>query len=153
LNGLDPANLEAGEDAYVADIRGKVRGGGRQKVEFEKGENVSTAKIGGKQIAEVTYEQFPDGYYWVTGMYTDDNWQRLGIAKQLIATAIASIGGTLYASNQGQVAHEDQDDEDTRWLTGDGAALINAAIAAHMNVQYRNPFEEPADDGDGISVD
>lgn len=140
LNQLDPDALELGEQAYVDDIRQKARVAGRTHVEIDADDDSATATLGGRQLAEITYEQFDDGKYWIIGMDTEPDWRRLGIATNLLTEATDALGGILYVSNQGQNAHEDRDPNDTRWLTGEGAAFINAAIHAGLRVQYANPF-------------
>lgn len=139
LDALDPNTFEAHDLGYIQQIKRLARNCGRSRIVYASGDNESTATLNGEKISEVEYEEENDKY-WISGLDTKERWRRLGIATKLINEAAKHLGGTLYASTRSKQEHEDIDDQDTRWLTADGSALVNAVIASGSKVEYADPF-------------
>lgn len=92
-----------------------------------------------------------DGNMWLMYVITPAQFQRRGYAAMLMRAAVAEHGA-IYVSQAGQQEHEQRDDDDTRWLTDDGAAFVNRCVAKGILQQQWlvNPFwqEEDFDDYD-----
>ena len=104
-------------------------------------ENTFEASLtGGNVISHVECEEFEDGEYWLVDAETQPEYQRRGLARQLVENAV-NYYEIVFASLATQQEHEDYDDNDTRYLTEEGAALVNSCINHGINIVYRNPFD------------
>lgn len=158
LNALDPAALAQGEDVHIATIKQKLKTAVDSKLVIEWSGNDVSAKMGDKTVATFEFVDYDDdGKMWITAMNTKDDaatgqtWRHLGIGLSLLQAAVTHFGA-VYASKGSKHEHDPDDDgDDTRWLTADGAGLINAAVAKNIidAAWYYNPIAQAAaDDGD-----
>lgn len=73
-----------------------------------------------------------DGSYWINNVGVRDSAQRCGIGTKMYRAAHAKLNEPIYASRGHK--NEDTDDDDTRHLSVEGAALVNSLIRnGHMN--------------------
>lgn len=106
------------------------------------GNTFEASLTGGNVISHVEFEDFGDDEYeeyWLVDASTRQEYQRRGFARQLVANAV-NYYGVVFASLATQQEHEDYDDSDTRYLTHEGAALVNSCIRHGINIVYRHPF-------------
>lgn len=81
-----------------------------------------------QQVGHIEIEDYDDdGRMWLFYVETDANFRRRGIATALMRAAV-QYHGAIYVSQAGQGDHEQRDQNDTRWLTQDGAALVNSCV-------------------------
>jgi hypothetical protein len=105
--------------------------------------------------AAVAHAEFADydedGRYWLMFVETDEQYRRQKIGVTLLQAGVERYGA-IYASSATQQMHEDSDENDTRYLTEEGAALVTAAIAKGIMRPewWVNPFfgEDEDDDND-----
>ena len=136
LNNLDPANFIPGEPAYIGIIKQKVKTAVQAQLAIAWVGDTVTATMGGTKVGEIDFVDYDgDGKMWVFSMETKSEattgqtWRHLGIGLKLLQEGVNKYG-QIYASKGGQREHDPDDDgDDTRWLTRDGAGLINAAVA------------------------
>lgn len=106
------------------------------------------------QIGELELYEDEDDRNWVNSVEVDNQWQRRGYGRLLIQEAIDRYGKIYFSTQTKQEAVED---DDTRHLSVEGAALANSCVRRGMNVELCHPrdFEEPSggDYGDGMDDD
>lgn len=104
------------------------------------------------RIGELDLYEDDNGRYWVNNVEVNDQWQRRGYGRLLIREAADHYGATIYFSKQ--TNQEARDNDDTRHLSTEGAALANSCVSHGLNAELRHPreFEEPSDD-DGNESD
>jgi|GEM_PF-5329348 len=92
------------------------------------GDTVSACLANGTEVATFEFMDYDDdGTYWVWHLDTQAAFQNQGIGLFLMREAVNHYGQVL-ASRAGKDQHEMRDDEDIRYLSTEGAALVNAAI-------------------------
>lgn len=106
-------------------------------------------KVGECEFVEDDDED--DGRYWIHWIETNVQHRRRGVGVALIQAGVNKYGA-VYASRASKQAHEQRDPDDTRWLTDEGAALVNACIKKGIMKQQWlvDPFfrAEPDSDDD-----
>jgi predicted GNAT family acetyltransferase len=90
----------------------------------------------GVKVGELTLHEDDKGKQWIAGVEVAAKLQRQGIGKKLVAFAIEDIGATLYASNKPK---SDDDPNDTRHLSTEGAKLVNSCIRDGLKIEYADP--------------
>ncbi|HEX5407262.1 MAG TPA: hypothetical protein VFX16_33730 [Pseudonocardiaceae bacterium] len=100
------------------------------------------------QIGELDLYEDEDDRNWVNNIEIDAQWQRRTLGRQLIQAAVNRYG-TIYFSRQ--ASYEAVEDDDTRHLSTEGAALAASCIRQGLNVQlvHPNDFQEQSDDDMG----
>lgn len=91
---------------------------------IEQGDTDWFGFVGDEQVASFDYWQDDEGLVWLVGAEVKAAWQRQGIGRRMIAAAV-DYYDEVYASRTGK--SEDFKSE-TRYLTEEGAALVNACI-------------------------
>lgn len=81
------------------------------------------AQINGQSVSTVEICLDDEGMPWFSGLDTDDAFRRKGLGSLLVAAAVEKWE-KIYISTHPKGVN----DGDTRYLTMDGAALINACI-------------------------
>lgn len=150
LSLLAPANAQ--ETADIQSIQAKVRQAGANQIsDFTYSWTSDTIELRTPENAKIAYAEFEeeDGNYWLAFVDTDKKYQKRGIGKELLRQAVAKYGKIL-ASSATKFAHEQVDEDDTRWLTGEGAALVGSAVRAGIMeaAWYTNPFEQEEENYD-----
>lgn len=79
---------------------------------------------------------------WITGVYVDSGFQRLGIGLSLLRKAVEVEGPVFAALGMRQPANDE--DDDPRFLTREGTALVRSAI--RNNVLYEDWCFDPTAD-------
>jgi GNAT superfamily N-acetyltransferase len=83
--------------------------------------------------------------WWVNNIEVNDEWRRRGYGRMLIGEAISRYGRIHFSTQT-----NDEDADDTRHLSTEGAALANHCVGAGMDVVlcHPNDFEEKSDSED-----
>jgi GNAT superfamily N-acetyltransferase len=100
------------------------------------------------EVAHIELDDYDDnGRTWLMYVTTEQGYRRRGYATMLMRAAVAEYGA-IYVSQAGQQDHENRDDNDTRWLTDDGAALVNSCVVKGILQQawLVNPFWDEEED-------
>jgi hypothetical protein len=122
---------------------------GKHGLEIEQKGNHWVGHIGGEPAATLDIYEDDDGRAWLIGARTEDGFQRLGYGRALVKAAVEAYGEVL-ASCASKAEHEQMGgDWDVRWLSQEGAKLVNACIRdGIMRPEWLvNPFlqKEPDD--------
>jgi GNAT superfamily N-acetyltransferase len=134
LDAILAALPEDSEDTAV--IQQKITAGRTlqaQNVDIEADGSGVTAYANIRQgvrasIGNAEFDEFGDDRLWLTHIDTDAAYQRRGIGLRMLQAAVDEYGA-VWASSASQGEHTAQEEDDTRYLTEEGAALVNAAVA------------------------
>lgn len=145
LNSLNPVTQQDFNE--IATIRRKLAIARylNHDVTLEWAGDIVTARlprIGVGKVGHCDFEEI-DGRFWIVGIETEANYRRRGIGTTLIYAGIAKYGN-VYASSATKQKHEEHDENDTRWLTDEGAALVRTCISRGIMrpEHYLSPFPE-----------
>lgn len=99
-------------------------------------------------VAEFDYYEDDNGRKWINQMYVNNKFQRRGIGSHMIKLAVQEYG-EVYASSGSKMDGSD-DDSDTRYLSNEGASLINSCIKKGIMKKewLLNPYFSYEDDND-----
>ncbi|MED1902528.1 GNAT family N-acetyltransferase [Bacillus thuringiensis] len=104
--------------------------------------------INDTMVAEFDYYEDDNGRKWINQMYVNNKFQRRGIGSHMIKLAVQEYG-EVYASSGSKMDGSD-DDSDTRYLSNEGASLINSCIKKGIMKKewLLNPYFSYEDDDD-----
>jgi GNAT superfamily N-acetyltransferase len=113
------------------------------RIEHVEGTDWWEGFVGEDRVTTFEYVQDEEGRTWLASATTLPAWQRRGIGRLMIAEAVAYYD-EVWAS---RAARSDGPDSDTRYLSQEGAALVESCIRAGIMkpAWLRNPYFDPPD--------
>lgn len=76
---------------------------------------------------------------WVSGMYVDEDFKRMGYATEVIKYALCNFGEILFSN----LPHGNQENYDVRYLTYEGEMFVKGLIKKGIitDEAYCSPYE------------
>jgi hypothetical protein len=96
------------------------------RITVEGDENEYVAYYDGEKAGELSLYEDEKGRKWINNVSTDSNYQKKGIGLSLLVAAIKNHGAVFAA--KGMQKHEAVEDDDTRYLSEEGVALVKSAL-------------------------
>lgn len=122
----------------------------------DDGYNTFWAELGDERVAELQLTEDDRGRVWLMSVDTEQEYRRRGMASGLVERAV-EMYGEVFVSTAGQGEHEMwEGDWDIRWLTEDGAGLVQGCVKKGILKQewLIHPFHHAdAGDADWLSND
>jgi hypothetical protein len=104
------------------------------------------------EVSRLELDDYNDnGQMWMMYVETPAQFQRRGYAAMLMKAAVQEHGA-VYVSTGSKQEHENVDEDDTRWLTEDGAAFVNKCLAKGIlrHEWVVNPFWDEEENDEEI---
>ena len=94
------------------------------EIEYD-GDNRLTGRIRGQEICTLDLLLDEKDRYWLNGITTIDRYQKKGIGLAMLERAVYHLGEVYVAVDM----PPQEDGNDTRHLSTEGAALVNSAVS------------------------
>ncbi len=135
------------EDGKQEEDLPNIRYGPDQLVVEESGGDFY-GYLEGEQVSSLELYEDGDGRFWINNVKTNSKYQGQGIGTEMVRQAVLHYGA-IFASKGSKYDHEN-DDSDTRYLTQEGATLVNSCIRKEVMKEewFFNPAFENEDDID-----
>ena len=111
------------------------------KIEHCDCNHIFEGYIGPVKVCELFLYDDYNGLFWLNGIFTEKGYKRKGYATQLIIDAIENYG-EVYVSTAPQCEHNDHNDDTARYLSDEGASLVNKLVSNGIlkDEWLKNPF-------------